>query len=142
VEVTKHEPGTFCWIELSTSDRKGAVKFYGDLFGWTSKELPIGDGDVYVFMQKKGKDAAGLHQNKQVPPNWLTYVSVTSADESTAKAKITYFMVDDTDAATKKAQSLGANIWVTKTIENVGRFSVLADPQGAAFAMIKLTHAT
>lgn len=32
-EVTSHEPGRFCWVELGTSDQNGAKEFYGTLFG-------------------------------------------------------------------------------------------------------------
>ncbi|MGZ7032146.1 MAG: VOC family protein [Thermoanaerobaculia bacterium] len=246
MEVTKHEPGSFCWVELITSDRKNAVKFYTSLFGWTVRETPMGGDDVYVVGLKKGRDVCGMHESKQFPPNWGTYVAVTSADESAAKAKklgakvmmepfdvmdlgrmsvisdpqgavfsiwqakkhpgvgiynepgaycwsevmtsdvegakkfytslfgwgakqggdytewqqgktsigglmknpmpnapsmwVIYFMVDDVDASVKKAESMGAKVWVTKDIENVGRFSMMADPQGAAFSIIKLSH--
>jgi predicted enzyme related to lactoylglutathione lyase len=51
-----------------------------------------------------------------------------------------YFQVDDCDAATKKAQSLGATVKMgPQDIENVGRFTLMTDPQGAWFYVIKLT---
>ena len=58
-----------------------------------------------------------------VPPNWLPYV-----------------MVDDANAIAEKATQLGGKLFVPPTdIPNVGRFSVIQDPQGATFAIIKLT---
>jgi len=33
--MTRHDPGTFCWPELMTSDQDAAKAFYGALFGWT-----------------------------------------------------------------------------------------------------------
>jgi predicted enzyme related to lactoylglutathione lyase len=50
-----------------------------------------------------------------------------------------YFAVDDCDGATEKARSLGGHgIVPAMDIPNVGRMSVLADPQGATFAVIRL----
>ena len=52
-----------------------------------------------------------------------------------------YFMVDDVDATFRKAQSLGTKEhFGPMDIEHVGRFAVLHDPQGAAFAIIKLAQ--
>jgi uncharacterized protein len=56
-----------------------------------------------------------------VPPHWMVY-----------------FQTTDVDATANKAKSLGANLLVPPMdIPNVGRFSVIADPQGAAFALYK-----
>jgi predicted enzyme related to lactoylglutathione lyase len=50
-----------------------------------------------------------------------------------------YFAVEDCDQAFEKATSLGAKAFVPPmTIENVGRFSTLSDPQGGVFSIIKL----
>ena len=62
MQVTKHDPGTFCYIELATPDRKGAAKFYESLFGWKMKETPLPDGSTYVgtrsvrISRKTGKE--------------------------------------------------------------------------------------
>jgi len=51
--------------------------------------------------------------------------------------------VTDTDGITKKAKSSGARIHVEPTdIPEVGRFSVMSDPQGAIFSVIKLQPAS
>jgi predicted enzyme related to lactoylglutathione lyase len=53
-------------------------------------------------------------------------------------AWLSYLKVDDTDAATAKAQELGATLMLEPTtMENVGRYSVLADPTGAVFGLHK-----
>jgi predicted enzyme related to lactoylglutathione lyase len=52
-----------------------------------------------------------------------------------------YFAVDNCDATFEKATSLGARAFVPPMdIENVGRFAVMQDPQGAVFSIIKLTE--
>ncbi len=115
-----NEPGTVCWNELQTSDTGAARKFYTSLFGWGNK---VG-GDYTEWLSGK-KSIGGMMKNQapNTPPHWLIY-----------------FAVDDCDASTKKVQSLGGRVYVQpQEIANVGRFSVVADPQGAAFAMIKLT---
>ena len=57
-----------------------------------------------------------------MPPHWLVY-----------------FAVSDIEGQTALAQSLGGAVRVPPTdAPGVGRFSVLADPQGAMFAMIEL----
>src|SRR5262245_52586848 len=33
-DITRHEPGSFSWVELATTDTAAAKKFYGALFGW------------------------------------------------------------------------------------------------------------
>ena len=38
----EHAPGSFCWIELATTDGPGAKKFYTDLFGWEANDNPMG----------------------------------------------------------------------------------------------------
>lgn len=54
-----------------------------------------------------------------VPPHWIVY-----------------FAVDDADAATEKAKEGGAQVRAEPFDNEAGRFSVLTDPHGAAFALI------
>jgi len=52
---------------------------------------------------------------------------------------MTCFAVDDCDESAEKAASLGGEVCVPPTdIDGVGRFSVITDPQGAVFSIIKL----
>jgi predicted enzyme related to lactoylglutathione lyase len=121
------ENGTFCWDELWTTNRKKAAEFYTGLFGWGAKEGDMGGMGVYTEWQNAGQSIGGMMEIApemgQVPPNWLPY-----------------FMVEDCDATSEKAKSSGGKLFVPPTdIPNVGRFSVIGDPQGAMFAIIKLT---
>jgi predicted enzyme related to lactoylglutathione lyase len=120
-----YKPGTFCWVELGTIDGEAAKKFYTGLFGWDSTDSPIGPGMVYTMLKLEGKDVGALYQmpsemtSQGIPPSWLSYVFVTSADESAAKAK-----------------ELGATL--TKEpfdVMTVGRMAVVQDPTGAVFAL-------
>jgi uncharacterized protein len=121
--MTSHQPGAFCWIELMTSDAAGARAFYTQLFDWGVNEIPMGEMGSYYIFQKDGADAAAMFQAGPdmagVPPFWMSYISVEDADASTAKAK-----------------ELGATIHKEPfDVFDIGRMSVIQDPQGAAFAV-------
>lgn len=121
--VTSHPPGTFCWIELGTSDPGGAKTFYTRLFGWEVSETPMGEGEIYFIFKKSGADTAAMYaQGKEqqgIPPNWLSYVSVADAGATTEQAK----------ALGGSVLSGPLDVW------DFGRMTVLTDPQGAAFAV-------
>ncbi|HZP00722.1 MAG TPA: VOC family protein [Terriglobia bacterium] len=110
----------FCHIELNTTDVKKAKEFYGQLFDWKLEDMPVGD----YTMIRVGKGTGGGMMKNPVPgaPSfWLAYVQV-----------------DDIEASTRKAKSLGAAIMREVTeIPNYGWFSVLQDPTGAHFALWK-----
>jgi uncharacterized protein len=123
VEKTKHDPGTFCWVELATNDGAAAKKFYTSLFGWGVDDMPIPDGSTYSMLQKNGKQVGALYQlgpqQQGVPPHWNSYVSVASADASATKAK-----------------ELGAKVMLEPfDVMDAGRMAVLSDPTGAVFSL-------
>jgi uncharacterized protein len=124
-ESTELKPGTFCWVELATSDDAAAKTFYTQLFGWTFDEHQMGPGMVYTMLKLDGKDVAGLYklmpdqEAQGVPPNWLSYVSVTDADEAANKAK--------TEGATILKEPFD--------VFTLGRMAVIQDPTGAVFAL-------
>ena len=61
-------------------------------------------------------------------------------DEHVPTAWLSYVTVDDVDASTSKAESLGAKVFVPPTdIPDIGRFSVIADPSGATLGLYKHT---
>jgi uncharacterized protein len=117
-ERTSYAPGTFSWAELATSDADGAKAFYTRVFGWDYDDLPIGEGQVYSMAKRDGGTVAALFASEQ-PPHWNCYVTVASADDATARAK-----------------ELGANVVAEPfDVMDVGRSSVIADPQGAMLSL-------
>ena len=116
--------GAFVWDELHTSDIEAAKRFYPEVFGWTINEMEMGEMGTYVLFQAGGVDRAGAMQqmpNDPSPPHWLTYVGT-----------------DDVDATTAKAKELGGSVYVEPMdIPKIGRFSIAADPTGAAFGIYK-----
>lgn len=114
-----NEAGSFVWSELSTSDVGRARAFYTAVFGWC-----WGGTDDYAEAQVGGRSVAGVMPRPPampagVPDSWLVY-----------------FATADLDADTDEAKRLGATVTVPPTeIPSTGHFSVLLDPQGAAFAL-------
>jgi predicted enzyme related to lactoylglutathione lyase len=109
--------GLFAWDELLAADVDEAAGFYGDVVGWTT--APFKD-DYRVF--NSGETMVGGLTMKQ--------------PGMPAAAWLTYLAVGDTDAATAKAEELGATVMMPPTsMEDVGRFSVLTDPAGAVFGL-------
>src|SRR5262249_24560137 len=122
--ITSYPPGTFCWAELGTTDAAGAKQFYSELLGWRAGDTPTGQGGNYSIMQVDGRDAAAIYQQGaeeragKVPPHWLSYVAVASADESAKRI---------TDAG-------GIFVAGPFDVGEVGRMCVVKDPTGATFA--------
>ena len=112
---TRYEPGTFCWVDLSTSDADGAKAFYGELFGWEFEDSEIPGGGVYTMCHVQGDVVAAIVQQDEQPGHWNNYVTVMSADETAAKAR-----------------QLGANVFEEPfDVMEAGRMAVFADPGGA-----------
>ena len=114
--------GAFSWNELMTSDVNGAKTFYTEMFNWKIEEI---DPEMAYNMAKiNGQDVAGIMPTPPeaagMPAMWGGYVTV-----------------DDVDASAKQAVTLGGKILLeARDIPNVGRFCVIADPQGATLSLI------
>jgi uncharacterized protein len=124
-----NETGAFAWNELNTRDVPAAKAFYTEVFGWKPNDLDM-DGMSYTEWKLGDKSVAGMMTMPdmvpaEVPAHWLVY-----------------FAVDDTDASFSKATELGATTFVPPTDIPPGRFSVLGDPDGAVFAVIKMQPMT
>lgn len=119
-ERTNYEPGTPSWVDLGSPDPEAAVRFYGELFGWTHEDAgPEARG--YGFFLMGGKQVAGVGplQDPQQPPAWVTYVSV-----------------EDVDATAGKVEEAGGRVVVPAMDlpSEAGRMAVFADSVGAVIA--------
>jgi len=114
-------PGHFSWNELHSEDVAGAAKFYTALFGWES--VPMAGGMPYTLFKKNGTEVGGLMKPPMpgVPPQWLPYVTVKSADTEAARI----------------AELGGSIVAPPFDIPNVGRIAVARDPQGATFGIFQ-----
>jgi predicted enzyme related to lactoylglutathione lyase len=83
-------PGIFSWHELATTDVGGALRFYGELFGWTKGTgHDMGAMGVYQIFERFGSMVGGMCnvQGPATPPSWLSYVQVTESARAVAAAK-------------------------------------------------------
>src|SRR5215472_10370493 len=89
--IEKHPNGSFCWMELNTTDQKAAKQFYASLFSWQPNDFPMGPDDIYTIFRLKDRDAAAACtlqkrlQDEGVPPHWMLYISCDNVDEASAK---------------------------------------------------------
>lgn len=114
------DPGTFCWADLITPNEALAKTFYESLFGW---KLTFGEGkdSGYLHIVNGEKFIGGIASGEHAsgPPHWRAY-----------------FAVADVGDSIQRAANLGAKtLFGPVGIQGQGRFAVLADPQGAVFAV-------
>jgi predicted enzyme related to lactoylglutathione lyase len=119
-------PRNFVWYELMTSDDQAAQDFYAEVVGWGTQDagqpsmkytlLVAGDAPVAGLMAlpKEACDAGAK-------PGWIGYVGV-----------------DDVDACVQRIEKAGGKTHMPPTdIPGIGRFAMVADPQGATFSLFK-----
>jgi len=120
--------GKFVWYELMTTDTAAAEKFYTSVIDWAPRAMDMGDMRYTVFnVHGTERGVAGLMtipaelKSIGVPPNWTGYV-----------------YVDDVDATAAKFTALGGSVRrPAADIPTVGRFAVVADPQGAVIIIFR-----
>jgi predicted enzyme related to lactoylglutathione lyase len=120
------DAGTFGWAELNARGIERARAFYGDLFGWTAKLSPMGEGQPdYTEFQLDGESIlGGLEMMPNIPPQVPSYWMV-------------YFNVADVDDAFERALAEGATEMVSPVDYPGGRFAIVGDPQGATFGLLR-----
>jgi predicted enzyme related to lactoylglutathione lyase len=120
---SEYSAGTFCWVDLATTDPEAAKSFYGDVLGWSYQDLPTDGGDTYSLAMLEASQVAAIYSmppsQQGAPPHWVSYVSVDSADD-----------------AAKRAEDLGGNVLMEPTdIMTAGRMAVIQDPTDAVVAV-------
>jgi len=114
----------FVWYELMTSDLKAAEAFYKKVVGWNTETWA---GDFPYVVTKVGEErVAGLMNIPEEatkmgqPPAWVGYI-----------------YSPDTDKQAEAIRKAGGKVHREPSdIPDVGRFAVVADPQGAMFMLL------
>lgn len=124
-----NEKGAFGWNELETRDPARAKDFYGAVFGWEFEEEQMGEM-TYNVATVDGVRVAGMADVKgripdEVPAHWMVYFGSVDTDEAVAKIK-----------------ELGGQVMFGPIDIPAGRFAMVTDPQGAAFAVMQPSEQT
>ena len=116
--------GHFAWYELLTTDVAAAGAFYGKVIGWGGKDTSTPEL-AYTLLTAGDVPVGGLMEIPEegrrlgATPRWVGYVAV-----------------DDIGATATKIRRLGGAVLLPPTDSNIGRVSVVADPQKATFALV------
>jgi hypothetical protein len=116
--------GRFAWYELLTTDVAAARAFYGKVVGWGAKDASTPDL-AYTVLAAGDVPVGGLMELPEegrrlgATPRWVGYVAV-----------------HDMDATATQIRRRGGAVLLPPTESNIGRVSVVADPQKATFALI------
>jgi predicted enzyme related to lactoylglutathione lyase len=109
--VSSYPNGTFCWVDLGTTDFGRAKSFYGELFGWEFEDLP-----AYTTCRLDGKNVAGLYEHsEEEDTHWRSYISVQDVESTAAGAR-----------------KLGAKVTAEPSeVAGAARISTIREPSGA-----------
>jgi hypothetical protein len=116
--------GRFAWYELITTDVADATAFYTKVVGWSAQDAST-PGLPYTLFTAGNVAVSGLMdlpdeaRRKGATPRWVGYVGVK-----------------DVDATAERLKALGGTVFVPPTDSNIGRISVVADPQAANLALV------
>jgi predicted enzyme related to lactoylglutathione lyase len=119
---SRGRPGHGGWNELHTTDWSGALKFYGEQFGFGKTEaMDMGPMGTYLLFNTGGEAVGGMINSPNFPrPMWLYY-----------------FNVDDIAAAKSRVEAAGGAVLIDPHQVPTGDWIIQArDPQGAMFALV------
>ena len=115
--------GRFVWYENLAKNPDEAINFYTDVVGW--KTQPFGEDNHYVMWVGEQGPLGGVMKlpdeaaQMGAPPCWMAHV-----------------LVEDVDATVSAAKKLGGKVHKEpEDLPTVGRFAVIADPQGASICV-------
>jgi uncharacterized protein len=122
-----NEPGAFCWAENHTRDAEAVDSFYETVFGYDAQQIGDGTGFDYKVWTLPGDPeaqvAGRMRRGDDLPAD------VPSAFQ-------VYFVVADCDDAAATVRRLGGQVVMAPEDSPFGRMAIVADDQGAHFAVI------
>ncbi|MEV0734464.1 VOC family protein [Streptomyces sp. NPDC050549] len=121
-------PNTLLWVELHATAPEADIAFYQGLFGWRSQDMQA-PGMTYRVLSTSAGDQQDASFGGVAPLN---------AGEGEQPRWVPYFHSTDVDATIDSARSNGGSVLMPAAdVPEVGRIAWLADPFGAAFALLK-----
>jgi predicted enzyme related to lactoylglutathione lyase len=120
----KFTSGRIIWHDLVTQDMAAAKRFYGEIFGWTFRDVPIGGGQ-YALASLDGTPVAGI---------------ITAPAGARVAQWVSYFSVEDVDASLDVVKAAGGKVWLGPVeIPGRGRAALVTDGEGAPLAIARPT---
>jgi uncharacterized protein len=118
-------------FEIPFDDKKRAMKFYADVFGWKLTDMPemsyVMAETTAVDEQQRPKEPGaingGLFQRPKEAPHPVVYTGVASVDQTL-----------------KKVEAAGGKVVTPKTpIPGMGAFARVVDPEGNVIGLFEGT---
>jgi len=127
MEENKSTIGKIVWADLTVENSTELKDFYKEVIGWDIKNVAMKDGDEhyndYAMLTSPEEATGGVCTkrgvNKNIPSQWIIYISVENVSKSL-----------------EKALELGAtSIHEIKNKEGKLQFAIIQDPSGAVFGL-------
>jgi predicted enzyme related to lactoylglutathione lyase len=124
--TSRHVIGKWVWAELFSEDVKVAVRFYGEMFGWSFQAFPEARGPGYTLALSAGEPVGGMLERGERFKNergsrWLGMISVP-----------------DVKAAARYASDHGGTVVMPpRFLSGRGEVALLTDPEGTPFGVIR-----
>ena len=114
--------GRFCWFDLVTKDPHKAQGFFGELFQWKTKEMPIGGGKTYTMISFGDKEIGGYMPTPQGAPPQAHWIG--------------HLLVADANVAVEQIKQLGGKVRkAPEKMADQGTMAIVADPFDVTFAV-------
>ncbi|WP_326650672.1 MULTISPECIES: VOC family protein [unclassified Streptomyces] len=123
------EPGSFCWTEVYTRDKESVDPFYESVFGFRGTDLP----DVPIDFRTWSP--AGTEPGEDTAFGGRSVITEAFPAEMPGHFLV-YFCVEDCDGTAAAVTRLGGRVQAPPFDIPYGRIAVLADNQGASFAVL------
>jgi uncharacterized protein len=124
--------GSFIWYELMTPDAEASSAFYGKVVGWTTGS----DGDAAA----NGMDYRHIVRSDGGFVGGMLGLSAEMLAGGAHPAWVAYLYVNDVDASVAAITADGGRVYMpATTMDGVGRFAMVTDPQGAPFYVMTPT---
>lgn len=116
--AASHTP---CWTELNVPDPEAAKAFYGSVFGWSAETDPLPEAGGYAMFRVDEAPVAAVSArlDDAQPTAWSVCLSVRDTERTAARV----------------AELGGSTLLPPTDVLDLGRYGVLADPDGAAFSI-------
>jgi len=123
-------PGKVIWHDLITDTPAASESFYTELFGWEFESVGIGFGSIasanYKLIRHNGRLIGGMIDQTRL-----------DTDEDISQW-VVLMSTDDIERSVGVVVNEGGTVFTAPTaLADRGRIAVVADPQGALFALLE-----